>query len=250
MNGQHEIRRVRHELVRRTLQVLRTQRLSPQLLRVTLGGPELAGFISLGFDDHVKLFFPNPADPHGDPVGRDYTPRRYDAQRQELDIEFVLHGHGPAAAWAAQAAAGQTLRIGGPRGSIVIPTDFDVNVLVGDISAWPAIARRLEELPVGAHAYVIVDVADAADEQSFTSRAEVHVQWLHGDAADSGERLASAVASLSLPAGDAHYWAAGETLAMRQVRLAFVARGAPKAWVKAAGYWRQGAAGAHEPIED
>ena len=106
MSALHEIRRVRHELVRREANVVRTRHLSPRLLRVTLGGPELAGFTSLGFDDHVKLFFPDPAAPGGEPAMRDFTPRRYDPQRQELDIEFVLHGHGPAAAWAAQASVG------------------------------------------------------------------------------------------------------------------------------------------------
>jgi NADPH-dependent ferric siderophore reductase len=141
----------------------------------------------------------------------------------------------------------------------VIPTDFTVNVLVGDACAWPAIARRLEELPPASSAFVVVDAGegglssasgDGAPGLPFTSRADVQVQWLQGDASSSGWRLAAAVEALTLPAGDTHFWAAGETLAMREVRPAFVARGGPKAWIKAAGYWRQGAAGAHEPIED
>lgn len=250
MSELHEIRRVRHEVVMREPTVVRTQHLSEHFLRVTLGGPELAGFTSLGFDDHVKLFFHDPANPGGEPVMRDYTPRRFDPARQELDIEFVLHGHGPAAAWAAQASVGQTLRLGGPRGSIVIPPDFTVNVLVGDTCAWPAISRRLEELPAGASAFVIVDTAELAETLPFTSQADVHIQWLRGDAQASGARLAAAVEALALPPGDTHFWAAGETLAMRQVRPAFVARGGPKHWIKAAGYWRRGAAGAHEPIEE
>ncbi|MCD9028581.1 siderophore-interacting protein [Luteimonas sp. BDR2-5] len=250
MSALHEIRRVRHELVRRELTVLRTQHLSPHYLRVTFGGQALAGFTSLGFDDHVKLFFPDPADPQGEPSMRDYTPRRYDAQRQELEIDFVLHGHGPAASWAARASVGQTLVLGGPRGSNVIPADFAVNVLVGDATAWPAISRRLEELPAEAGAWVIVDLGEVADTLPFRSRADVHIQWLHGDTATSGERLVAAVAALPLPDADTHFWAAGETTAMRQVRPAFVARGGPKAWIKAAGYWRRGAAGAHETIEE
>ncbi|ATE61797.1 siderophore-interacting protein [Thauera sinica] len=250
MSGLHEIRRVRYELVMRESTVVRTQRLSPHFLRVTLGGPELAGFTSLGFDDHVKLFFKDPANPDAAPAMRDYTPRRFDAQRQELDIEFVLHGHGPAATWAAQADAGQKLSLGGPRGSIVIPPDFAVNVLVGDTTAWPAISRRLEELPAGAGAFVIVDTAEQDETLPFTSQADVQIQWLRGDAQSAGARLAAAVEALSLPPGDAFFWAAGETLAMRRVRPAFVARGGPKTWIKAAGYWRQGAAGTHESIEE
>ena len=52
------IHRVMHEIKRRKLEVLRLVVLTPRMRRITLGGPELAGFISQGSDDHVKLFFP------------------------------------------------------------------------------------------------------------------------------------------------------------------------------------------------
>src|SRR6266568_4230449 len=76
----------------------------------------------------------------GAPVMRDYTPRRFDAVQRELDIEFALHGDGPAATWAAQAAPGQRVMIGGPRGSFIVPTDFDWHLLIGDETALPAVA--------------------------------------------------------------------------------------------------------------
>ena len=56
------IHRVMHEIKRRKLDVLRVVELTPRMRRITLGGPELAGFISLGSDDHVKLFFPQNAE--------------------------------------------------------------------------------------------------------------------------------------------------------------------------------------------
>jgi NADPH-dependent ferric siderophore reductase len=49
--------RVRHEPRRRQLEVKRVERIAAHMIRVTLGG-DLEGFVSLGFDDHVKLFFP------------------------------------------------------------------------------------------------------------------------------------------------------------------------------------------------
>jgi NADPH-dependent ferric siderophore reductase len=80
-----------------------------------------------------------------------------------LVLDFALHGEGPAASWAAQAAVGQTLTVAGPRGSFVVPNDFDWYVLIGDETALPAIARRLEELPAGCRAIVRLALADAAD---------------------------------------------------------------------------------------
>ena len=86
--------------------------------------------------------------------GRDYTPRRYDAGRNELVIDFALHDAGPATDWAAQAEPGQQLAVGGPRGSFVVPDDFDWYLFIGDETALPAIGRRLEELRAGARAIV------------------------------------------------------------------------------------------------
>ena len=51
-------RRVRHELRRRALTIKQVERIAAHMIRVTFTG-ELDGFTSLGFDDHVKLFFPD-----------------------------------------------------------------------------------------------------------------------------------------------------------------------------------------------
>jgi len=138
--GGFRVQRVRHELRRRTLSVRRVETISPHVRSVTLGGEELADFVSLSFDDHVKLFLPV-AD-GSPPVARDYTPRHFDAVARELTIEFALHGEGPAAAWAAQARAGQSIGIGGPRGSFIVPTDLDWHLLV-------ATTARCRPSPVG-----------------------------------------------------------------------------------------------------
>ena len=74
--------RVRHQPRRRELDVLRVEKIAAHMIRVTLGG-DLDGFTSLGFDDHVKLFFPTGkvgADGEPEFESRDYTPRRYDPQ--------------------------------------------------------------------------------------------------------------------------------------------------------------------------
>ena len=215
MSVTHDIQRVRHELVMRSPRVVRVQPLSPRMLRVTLAGPELAGFHSPGFDDHVKLFFPDPSASDAAPIGRDYTPRRFRPDHNELDIDFVLHGHGPAASWAAQARPGQVLRIGGPRGSTLVPANFAVNLLLGDASALPAIARRLEQLPEGVQALVAIDISDATEQQALSSQAQMQLQWLHGESGSSGDRLVAAMQAWTLPPGDVFAWAAGESGAIR-----------------------------------
>jgi len=250
----HIHRRLRHDVVLRRLAVLRVEPLSPHMRRVTFGGPELRGFRSAAPDDHVKLFFPNrdgelvlPAlGPNGAefPAGRepssmrDYTPRRHDAARGELVIDFVLHGDGPASNWAMQAAPGQRLGAGGPRGSHVIAGDFDRYVLMGDETALPAIGRWLEELPAGARATALVEIPEAADRQALSSRGEVEIRWLARDGAEHGELLERALHELPAIAGDAFYWIAAESRRARTMRQWLDQRGVPKDWIKATGYWQ------------
>ncbi|MBB1631045.1 siderophore-interacting protein [Cupriavidus sp. UME77] len=265
------VQRVRHELKMRLLQVVRTQAVSPQLLRVTLAGEDLKGFVSASFDDHIKVFFPAPGQskpalpelgpngpvfPEGQPkpAARDYTPRRYDAAAGELDIEFVLHGDGPASTWAAQAAPGQYLGVGGPRGSFVIPEGFDWHLLVGDETALPAIGRRLGELPSGVRALVVLAVDNAAAEIPLPSRADVEIRWQHRDSAPADSAtglLEQALREVTLPPGEGYVWAAGEAASIRAVRQYLVGeRGIEKGRIRAASYWKAGAAAVHENIDD
>lgn len=244
------IQRVMHEIKRRRLQVLRVAELTPRMRRITLGGPELAGFLSEGSDDHIKLMFAStpeqqaaldtmvlgaPAPEGAKPDMRDYTPRRVDLQAGELDIDFVLHGDGPAATWAAQAEPGQFLHIGGPRSSMHVPDVFDAYLLIGDETAIPAIARRLEELPGNRRALVVIEVENAEERQAFTSAASFEVIWVDRPSGD----LLQTVSDLSLPDGVVYGWIATEAgLSRRLRRVLLDQHGLSEEQIKAAGYWR------------
>jgi NADPH-dependent ferric siderophore reductase len=262
--------RVRHEVKLRLLEVRDVQRITPKMVRVTLGGGDLKGFASAAHDDHVKLLFPSPGQekpalpslgtngsvfPEGvpRPAARDYTPRRYDEAAATLVIDFALHGEGVATHWAEQATPGQFLGVGGPRGSFIVPDDFDWYLVAGDETALPAIGRRLEELPASAHAFVVVEVADAGEEQRFKSRARVDAVWLHRNGAEqaTASRLVKAVADIALPSGEGYAWVAAEADTARAIRRQLVEqRGLPRGHVKAAAYWKRGASAVQETYND
>ncbi|MFC3126610.1 siderophore-interacting protein [Pseudoroseomonas globiformis] len=255
-------RRLRHEIRLRRLTVRAVRKLTPHMLRITLEGPDLAGFQSPGFGDHVKLFFLEPGqDPAilpqqgpeglvfpGDerPAMRDYTPRAHDAAAGTLDIDFALHEAGPATAWAAKARPGDRLLIGGPRGSLIVPVAFDWHLLVGDDTALPAIARRLEELPESTNALVVAEVNGQEDEYPLASRARTTIRWVHRGGSPAGDpaRLLRALAEAEFPTGDYFSFIACEAAVAKAVKaLITEEKGADPRWIKAAGYWTLGQAG-------
>jgi NADPH-dependent ferric siderophore reductase len=250
MSAAPQVTRVVHELRRRRLTVARVEKLAPGMRRVVLRGKELAGFTSLGFDDHVKLFFFNA----GVTEMRDFTPRRFDAAAGELWIDFFLHDTGPAADWAARAVTGQSLEVGGPKRSAVIsPDGIDEHVLIGDETALPAIARRLEELPAGSVARVFIEVANADAWGDFPLPAGHRVVWVARGtvAAKPAESLIAALDGAVFAPARRYFWVAMESQAARAVRRhLYDVRGIDKQWIKAAGYWQRAQPGAHEHIAE
>lgn len=261
--------RLRHQNGLCTAQVVFVEPISPRMRRITLHAPELVNFTSAAADDHVKLFFASPGEtrpvlpvpgPEGmhfpdhakRPVARDYTPRRFDANAGELTIEFVLHEDGPASNWARRAKPGDLIGIGGPRGSLIIPEDYEVYLLIGDETALPSIARRLEEMPPGACAIAIIEVADRHEERHLATAANAQITWLHRHCKHAGTSglLEDAVRALTLPSRDIHAWIACEIEVARRLRNTLMEEKLlPRSQIRAAGYWKIGQAGAHGKIE-
>jgi NADPH-dependent ferric siderophore reductase len=247
---QHQIIRQRHDTRRRSLTVKAKSHITPGMIRILLEGAELHDFVSMGADDHVKLFIPGEA---GEPEKRDYTPRHYDREAQTLAIDFAVHDAGPATRWAIDARPGDRLAVGGPRGSLIVSPTFDWQLLVGDETALPAIGRRVEEAPANARIISVAAVVNAGEEQSFATRARHEAIWVHRplERADDPAPLLSAVRALKLPEGDGFIWIAAEACVARALRGYLVQeRAHPPAWSRAAGYWLKGVADAHEKLEE
>ncbi|MFE7131024.1 siderophore-interacting protein [Streptomyces sp. NPDC057638] len=257
------------------LHVTRAERITPRMVRVTFGGEDLAEFTSVSPDQHVKLFFSRragrapvipPMPPDGDvgrwyldylampeadrPWMRSYTIRSHDPRRQEIDIDFVLHGgdghgdghSGPAASWAATAEPGDVVGMVGPQLSHHrTPGERDWTLLAGDETALPAIGALIEALEPGRRVLAFVEVDRAAEEQRFTTAGDVTLHWIHRDGARPGDGspLADAVRTAVFPEGSVFAWVAGESSAVRAIRRHLVGeRGLDRSAVAFTGYWR------------
>ena len=161
----------------------------------------------------------------------------------ELDVEFVLHGDGPAAAWAAQAAPGQVLVLGGPGPNYQIDTDAHWFVLLGDDAALPALATILDALPAGMPTTGLIEVADAGEERALTTQAQAEITWLHRDPdpSQADTALEAAVRALPIPEGDGRIYVGCEAAAMRRIRRHLITeRGVDPARLVTRGYWKLG----------
>ncbi|MGL5601726.1 MAG: siderophore-interacting protein [Silvania sp.] len=243
--------RVRNELRFRALNVLRVERISAGFQRIVLGGEALDGFSSRGFDDHSKVFFPQPGTTFVPPVvtdegvdwgdgvrpqARDYTPL-YDAARHELALDFFIHDGGVASGWAMEANVGDELSIGGPRGSLVVPEDYAWQLYVCDESGMPALRRRLEaiaKLPVRPEVHAVVTVGDASYKDYLAHLSEFNIHWVVGH---SEQAVADHLATLSVPAEDYFIWLTGEGKVVKNLSRQFETDAIDQKLVRASAYW-------------
>ncbi|EJM95610.1 siderophore-interacting protein [Herbaspirillum sp. YR522] len=237
-----EVRRVRHELKLREVTVARIRQTGTNMLSITFKGDALHDFVSLSYDDHIKFVFP---DGNGESIRRDYTPTEHDPQRGELTLEFALHAEGAATDWARRATEGMPAVIAGPRGSMIVPDDYDWYVLAGDLSALPAITRRLKEIPAGTRVTAVIEIAHLGDMRQFDTRAELDVKWVA-----NGDELLAAVRALDLSSGEGYVWGGGEAATMTRLRTVLLdEKQHPKGAMRVSAYWKPGASDFHEKLD-
>ncbi|MFF3621651.1 siderophore-interacting protein [Streptomyces sp. NPDC002467] len=242
-----------------TAAVVRTERLTPHMVRVVLGGEGLEGFGAGEFTDHyVKLLFPPQGVTYPEPWDlerirgeyprdqwprqRAYTVRRWDPERQELTLDFVVHGdEGLAGPWAERARPGEPVRFLGPGGAYAPTPEADWHLLVGDESALPAIAAAMERMPAGARVHAFVEVEGPADEQRITTPDGIAPVWIHRGDRPIGTALVEAVRALDFPSADVHAFVHGEAGFVKELRhLLRLERGIPRERLSISGYWRLG----------
>lgn len=269
-------------IVLRDLEVVRVERPTPRLARITLGGPqlhagpvdghELPPFRSPASDDHVRIVLPDPVTgrlvlperreghlhwPHDPPaLHRDYTVRRFDPDagtHGEVVLDLVLHGDGPAASWAERVAVGERCHVAGPRGSHLPDEAADRWVLVADETGLPAVGRFLDEHHGTRPIDAVVLVEDAAEEQPDLPG----VTWVHRRDADGrrcgddADLLTDVVTDLPTAPGQVWAWVAAEAGSVRAVRARLQDRfDLSSRQVRGVAYWRRRTAGAHPLVDE
>ena len=237
----------------RRVEVSRVQVLSPAMRRITLRGDELEGFEPTAPASYLKLIFPEPGqseparplpDAPRPTAMRTYPPLAIRPALHEVDVDFVLHGVGPASTWAAQAQIGQVLYLMGPGPGYAVDTSARQHLLLADDSALPAVETILATLPASADVQVLLEVISASEERPLTSPATLKVQWLPRgtDHRSAGQPLEKAVLALHaaqpIVSGTKIYLAC-EAAAMRRIRKLLTEQlGIERSHIVGRGYWK------------
>lgn len=222
------------------------------MTRVILGGHELDGFSIDLPAASVRLLLPTGGELEipvwaGNefllrsgtrPIIRTFTPRRFDAGVQELQIDVVLHGLGVASTWAETTQPGDSVAVSGPGRGYVIDSDATAYLLMGDETAIPAICQLLEHLP---DVPIAVHLAVTSPDARVNLHRDVDVTWhVATETEDAEEQLSGAVRSTDLESG-IRVWAAGEAAAMQRIRkYLFREVDFPRSNAHVRGYWKRG----------
>ncbi|WP_280359414.1 siderophore-interacting protein [Nocardia otitidiscaviarum] len=252
-------------------EVLASKRISPNFVRVTLGGAGLGDFEPMGFDQWFRLFLPGRDGALRLPtststlgwyaqylmMGRDTRPliRNYTVRdfrpagsgefgsTAEMDVDFVSHGDdSPASSWANNAAPGGKVGLLDEGITFQPPEHTESVLLLGDESALPAIAGVLRAASRDLRGVAFIEVPHADDVQRLDEPAGVDVHWLvRADAHDEvGAAAAAAVRAADIPTRSVYAWVAGEQKSVSGVRRHLVEHGIPKTDITFTGYWRVG----------
>jgi len=211
--------------------------------RITLGGKALDDFPTECAGGYIKLRLPTPAGEK--PIVRTYTIRSQSAEG--IDVDFALHGgdadnSGPATRWALGAELGDMILVGGPGAAKPLPEGRGPFLLVGDMTALPAISVNLETLPEDAKGHAILLIRSKTDKQDLVVPEGITVDWLvESDLGANPSLLADAVRKVPNIGGFAYAWVACEFEAMKQLRQYLRAEqklGKDRLYISS--YWKRG----------
>lgn len=250
--------------------VLRTERVSPSMHRVTVAGPELGDFPWQGYDHWFRLFLQLPhqrglrlpeftgtrwyqpylAIPEAErPHCANYTVADFRPEVAEMDVDFVVHRgpdgevEGGAAIWACRARAGDSLAVLDQGILFDCPANASEVVIVADETGLPATAGILRSLPRDTVGRLIQEVPTAADRRTLDAPPDVSVTWVvrDGDGSVAGTAALRELRRLTAADAAGYAFVVGESTLAQEGRRHLVSLGLPKDRITFSGFWRHAA---------
>lgn len=234
-------KRVRRKAVSRSLTVKNTENLTKNMKRITVMGDDLASFPPDMVGGYIKLLFKqNDSDK---PIMRTYTVAGQRSERNEIDIDFMMHGdHGVASSWANHVKVGDDLVISGGGPKQILNPDADWVLIAGDMTALPAMAHNLTQLPNDATGYAVIEILSEEDKYQIIKPEGVDVIWvINPDPGSDDTPLVTAIENIPWQEGDISAWIACEFTSMKKARdFLLTEKNIEKSQLYVSSYWKNG----------
>ena len=244
-------------IVNALLTVLKVEKISPSFIRVQFSSNKPFDVDSAWVCPHVKLLFPEPITgeilfPKLDEdnkivvsdkvrqLARSYSVREFDSVTNQLFIDFAIHESGLATVWSRHAKVGDQIGLVGSAGKLSF-TD-NCLVLMGDISAAPAICYTLEHFPEKQKVYEFILVNHPKDIVPLPDNENVQVNWLVQDNTKPNQLVDVVINTEFAEQDKLMFWGGMESSLAQQLRRALkdkYTQLAPEA-IHITSYWREG----------
>ena len=244
-------------IVNALLTVLKVEKISPSFIRVQFSSNKPFDVDSAWVCPHVKLLFPEPITgeilfPKLDEdnkivvsdkvrqLARSYSVREFDSVTNQLFIDFAIHESGLATVWSRHTKVGDQIGLVGSAGKLSF-TD-NCLVLMGDISAAPAICYTLEHLPEKQKVYAFILVNHPKDIVPLPDNENVQVNWLIQDNTKPNQLVDVVINTEFTEQDKLMFWGGMESSLAQQLRRALkdkYTQLAPEA-IHITSYWREG----------
>ncbi len=221
--------------------------ISPHMRRIILGGQGLVDFPANQESAHVKVSLAEidgqlPALSslkRGKRVMRSYTIRHFDKAKNHLSIDFAINDHqGPITNWANKANIGDKLDIAGPGSKKHTSLNAPWHLLIGDLTALPALAATIEMLPKDASGYAIIQVPDERDIQNFSCPKDLQIRWLIAPY-QAGDQLLQIVQEIEWPGSQPAIFLAAEASQVKKIKAYLLTKpGFNSENLYASAYWK------------
>lgn len=218
------------------------EQVTPLMVRLTLSIDEPGAWQSTGVGDefiHLEVGAETmDADGHS---ARHYTVSG--VVDGGFELEVFLHGEGPGATWGRTASIGDSVLVSEPKDYYNVPEGSGVRVLVGDLTAVPAIARILADAGPDEVFRVVIELPGMGERRTFTTEADVQIEWRVGGNGIGPSMIGDALRSLAAegvldPAARPYVWIAGESKDTRKARAQLRHEiGLPISQQRIVGYW-------------
>ncbi len=220
--------------------VVSREHLTPQMVRLRLALEPGSTWVTTGIGDefiHVDVGAQTiDADGHSE---RHYTVSR--VVQGGFEMEVFLHGDGDGARWARACEPGDAVEISDAMAYYKPPAGSGVRVLVGDLTALPAITRILADATADERFVVVVESTSATERRDLPSAAQVEVEWRIGGNGIGPSMVCDALRNLAdrgVLTDDCYVWVACESKASRQARALLREEvGLPISQQRIVGYW-------------